>query len=258
MASKFGKREKIVVGSIIAILAIAGIHFFLFADRATQTAALRDEVKKLTEENAALPEIRDPKLIETLKQKTTEDQRVLWEAAFKMDLLMEPFVMEDSGNTEPKKPLQDDKDYTKNLAAYNKKIAAYDAANRPKQVAADAIILDQFERILDMKQPYEMGEKYKTDLPLAIPEATGNPPTVKLKFLDDGATGWNFPVALSKLAANKANLWDQVNSLYAKWDVLRLLDENSENYMNANLDYVDELKKIGLDVNTFQSLKKTK
>lgn len=236
MATKFGNREKMIVGSVVGLAAIAAVHFFVFQAPAKQAEALMGQRNELQSQFEKLNSLPDPATIETYRKEGVEQEKILWQTVVDENLLMGyPFLMnvppQDPGPTAP----EDQK------AVYQKALAEYNAKAVEYKTAASGLLANQIKRLDEMKAAYERGQAWQGDLPSASGNAATN--RMRLTFLDATPTGWSLPT-LPRTAS--AQLWRAVNDVYNAWQSWALLNANSPDYAPATMRYIGELQKIGL------------
>ena len=257
MAAKVGKREKIIVGLVIGIAAIAAVHILVFQARGKKFDDLKRDRDGKRQEAESLASVnpQDKQQTDEFTSETAVAERVLWQAVLDMDLIPPIFCM--TSEKEPEKP--DPKDAAASQQ-YNKDLADYRKRTDPLQIAGEAALTARFERLMEIDRNYEAGAKWKGDIP-----KQGDPGTniVKLSFIREGPpgangtpeNGWNLPVELPKSLTPGASLWDEVNRLYERWQVLSLMSPGADGYSEAEADYIAQLKAMGLDKDLFPSIK---
>lgn len=256
MPAKLGKREKIIVGLVIGIAAIAAIHFFIFQSKqqAFNAAKADFEAKRSQAEALAGVNVNDRQFFDAYREQTAKDEQLLWKAVLDMDLIIPLYFS--IAEAAPKEPEQETEEARKQ---YQESMAGYRRRTDPVQVAAEAALIERFEHLLEIARAYEAGRPWKGDAP-----RQGDPGThvLKLPFIGQGVVGqgglpengWNLPLALPQSIASGASLWDEVSNLHGVWSVLNVMPRESEDYMRVNNEYIEQLKKMGMDMDQFPAI----
>ncbi|HNY29083.1 MAG TPA: hypothetical protein PKH31_17050, partial [Candidatus Sumerlaeota bacterium] len=232
MAMKFGKREKMVVGSIIGLMVIVALDQLVFRDAADKYQKLEAQQKELAAKAssaAAVPADFDK---DKFNAETSKDEVLMWKIVFGMDLIpSQPFV----ALTKPVKPtLQtpeaaaaalaaaapggtpgattggdtatDSKDLAAKMEIYNKKLQDWNKIKEWKDTAIEGILAHQIERLINMKTAYEgqqvwPGDAILTDDTTATINTQMTNPLL-LSFLTGSNKSWQIPLDLTLTGAD--------------------------------------------------------
>ena len=247
-----GKREKIIAGFVIGVVAIGAVHFLIFQDKIERYNTRRGTYEAKKSQAMGLPQMPNARDLQEYREKTQADLRTFWKAVYDLGLIWPIYYMPVSDPP----PLQNPGDQ-KAAQEYQRKKAEAERRRREFSLAAISAVADRLEALIRQKRAYERGKAWQGD-----PEVGGSPLTnkMKLSFLGRGnpttTKRWNLPMSLPKGLNDQARLWDEVNRLYELWDMLDLLSEQMATYQQQRQKYTAQLKTLGINVGTLDRLKK--
>ncbi len=262
MATKFGKREKIIVGIVIGLVAIFAIHIFVFQDPARKDQELRMRRDQLLAELRNLENAPSQEELAKFEQETVVFEKLLWNAYYGMDIQMAPPFLAAAEPTPLPTPIPSlnpsitpvpiEHDQA-TIDQYNAQKARYVWESKRILIQVEALLTSQLERLAEMKRTFEAGGPWPGD-----PNPTPN--TIKLSFLEakpkvlfTDPVGWNMPMKLIDALQDVAALRDEVEQLNDNWEVyVELMD--SPAFVTAKLDYMQQLTDMGMDLTTIFAL----
>jgi len=247
MARKFGKREKLVVGFLALIGAIAAVHLLVFQRPAQSLADAQKtfmEVNGIAKGMPIIPKLTQQTIV-NYERRTSSDERMLWNTMLNLNIVPSPnlFVfyklfdlpkIEDSmAETKKQELKQMVKENTVRLRAY--------------QAAAENLITERLERLIAMKKAYGAGAPWPGDLLTSPCQGVVKPVPVKLTFMDNKDEGWRLPIELKKeLRDSRPKLWDEVRHLHDAWSVLNYLPQTNAQYPDKHEDFRKQLEQVGM------------
>jgi len=247
MAKKFGKREKLVIGFLALISAIAAVHFLVFQRPAQSLADAQKTFMEVNDKSKGMPIIPklNPQTIDNYVRRTASDERMLWNTMLNLNIVPSPnlFIfykifdtpkIEDSmAETKKQELKQLSKENTVRLRAY--------------QAAAENLITERLERLIAMKKAYGAGAPWPGDLLTSPCQGVVKPVPVKLTFMDNKDDGWRLPIELKKeLRDSRPKLWDEVRHLHDAWSVLNYLSQTNVQYPDKYQEFMKQLEQVGI------------
>lgn len=241
MAMQIGKREQIVAGVIIAVIAIAAVHLLFFQEKAKNEAQLQIQRQQLIEQFNSVAKVPAPSDLDKYQKETVEDEQLLWKVVSTLDLLTKPPFVATA-------PLP-----TVTGANTEKSQAYHDMLLKRQSVEAQALVAARLERLSDMAKAFEAGEKWVGEAGLVPADAKSG--TMKMAFLGTGENAWGLAAGVAPPFPTNAELWDAVDHVHEAWQVLRLLQSSSPDYKPTDLKYQQNLKALGLDLDLMTTQK---
>jgi len=246
MALKIGKREKIIVGLIIGIVAIGAAHFFVFQKPAQKLDSLRMQAENAVIQFNSVAPVAPRDKINEFRQQTVEDEKAFWQAILQMEIVPNPVFAE----RPPKPPMPPDAPQKPRVMAYwEGLVAEWQRVEDAYQTAVEEIIIARLNRLREMKQAYEAGETWAGD----SSELTSQ---MKMSFLEDKREGWRLPTQLPAPLRDRPTLWDAVDRLYSTWDVFTLYQRSGQTdaTLRAQSSYVQNLQNLGINIYQLQEI----
>jgi hypothetical protein len=270
---KFGKREKMVVGSIIGLLVIGALDQLVFRDAADRYQKLEKERTDLATKASSAASVPADFEKEKYNAETSKDEVLLWKLVFGMDLITsQPFVSKMTKPVDPSLPptgdaatlalaapvstTGDSATGSADLAAkkedYRKEMQEWDKIKKWKDTAIEGILARQIERLLEMKAAYEdqSGRVWPRDAAILADgtTATINTPMnnlLQMPFLTGTVApnvinpnlkfpDWQIPVALQP-GVDVLTLIREVNSQFSLLSIASETDVR--NYSSRLLEY---------------------
>jgi hypothetical protein len=241
MAMKIGKREQIVVGVIVAVVAIAAVHLFFFAEKAKGESLLLAQRQELISKFNNVAKVPAQADLDKYRKEAADDEQLIWKVVSSLDLLTRPPFAEIT-------PLP-----TATGPDAEKAKTYRDMLLTRQSVEAQGLVAARLERLPDMAKAFEAGEKWVGETGLVPAEAT--PAPMKLPFLGTGENGWGLATGVAPALSTSAELWDAVDHVHEAWQVLRLLPSTSSDYNPTEAKYRQNLKALGLDLDSATALK---
>ncbi len=254
MAVPFGKREKIILGVILTVGAIAGLHFLAgFQDTANKTESAEQAYAQAQNKYAEIQTYPNKAKVNEIQENTENLQVFFWDHYFDLDVnKMYPFIPTDKEVTasEPETPTTD--------AIVGKKYSE-------QQVASWALICNRFDRLNAMRKAFESGSSWQGDdisyfnsvYSDAVEEQNqltedNRQNVMQMGFLWEPEaqgfpTTWRVPTQLPETVREPAVLWDSISELDGLLNILQLLPPGSEDYLNNRQEYLRILRTLGYD-----------
>lgn len=244
-----GKREKLIAGIVIAIVAIAAVHFVLFKGPARQLAQLKAERDSLMSQVQRLPKLPPKQEVDQRFDQIRKDEFLFWKASTDMHV-MPLLVFYDPLEPPPPKGSDD-----KAKAEQEAKMAVYRSQERAYSRTREDIIAARFKQLLTMKERYEGGEEWVGDnLFIHNPPETLPTHVMKMTFLENNNQGWHLPSSLKKEFQGSPKLWDEINHLYEGWSLIENIPVTSSQYNRHFVNYQQRLINLGFPLQALQGV----
>jgi hypothetical protein len=253
---KFGKREKIVVGSILGLLVIGALDLLVFRKAAESYQSLVAERERLGAAVSGAASVPPDFDAAKYNAETGRDESFMWKLVFGMDLItsqplavtmpkpVEPklvsaealLTMTATGGATDASIASTPQELETKRADYKVKKRAWDEIKKWKDTAIEGILARQIDRIVQMKVAYETGQPWAGDIILTDgTTATVNTQMthpLRLNFLSGDKTSWQIPLQPS---ADVASLVNQAREVNNQFSLLTIINENDINNYMARL-----------------------